>query len=167
MTASAFMMTIDTCVNGISMQCQVRTRQHLADFVRDELGLTGTHLGCEHGVCGSCSIVVDGAVVRGCLMLATQADGARIDTIEGLSESGALASLQAEFGARNAAQCGYCTSGMLLTALEITKHHKHATRDEIRELISGNYCRCTGYQAIVNAVESVLVKSASESGVKV
>ena len=156
MTASAFMMTIDTCVNGISMQCQVRTRQHLADFVRDELGLTGTHLGCEHGVCGSCSIVVDGAVVRGCLMLATQADGARIDTIEGLSESGALASLQAEFGARNAAQCGYCTSGMLLTANELLGQHRTFTREELRAFISGTFCRCTGYEAIVDAIESVM-----------
>jgi aerobic carbon-monoxide dehydrogenase small subunit len=156
MTAPVFMMTIETCVNGISMQCQVRTRQHLADFVRDELGLTGTHLGCEHGVCGSCSIVVDGAVVRGCLMLATQADGARIDTIEGLSESGALARLQAEFGARNAAQCGYCTSGMLLTANELLAQRRMFSREEIREFISGNFCRCTGYEAIVDAIESVM-----------
>lgn len=156
MTAPVFTMTIETCVNGISMQCQVRTRQHLADFVRDELGLTGTHLGCEHGVCGSCSIVVDGAVVRGCLMLATQADGARIDTIEGLSESGALARLQAEFGARNAAQCGYCTSGMLLTANELLAQRRMFTREEIREFISGNFCRCTGYEAIVDAIESVM-----------
>jgi carbon-monoxide dehydrogenase small subunit len=156
MTAPVFTMTIETCVNGISMQCQVRTRQHLADFVRDELGLTGTHLGCEHGVCGSCSIVVDGAVVRGCLMLATQADGARIDTIEGLSESGALARLQAEFGVRNAAQCGYCTSGMLLTANELLAQRRTFTREEIREFISGNFCRCTGYEAIVDAIESVM-----------
>lgn len=156
MTAPVFTMTIETCVNGISMQCQVRTRQHLADFVRDELGLTGTHLGCEHGVCGSCSIVVDGAVVRGCLMLATQADGARIDTIEGLSESGALARLQAEFGARNAAQCGYCTSGMLLTANELLAQRRMFSREEIREFISGNFCRCTGYEAIVDAIESVM-----------
>jgi carbon-monoxide dehydrogenase small subunit len=111
--------------------------------------------------------MVDGQVVRGCLTLAIQADGKNVQTIEGLTESRELQQLQAAFLEHNAFQCGFCSSGMLLTALEITKHHKQATRDEIRELISGNYCRCTGYQAIVNAIESVLVKSSSESGVKV
>jgi carbon-monoxide dehydrogenase small subunit len=111
--------------------------------------------------------MVDGQVVRGCLTLAIQADGKQVQTIEGLTESRELQQLQAAFLEHNAFQCGFCSSGMLLTALEITKHHKQATREEIRELISGNYCRCTGYQAIVNAIESVLVKSSSESGVKV
>ena len=111
--------------------------------------------------------MVDGQVVRGCLTLAIQADGKKVQTVEGLTESRELQELQAAFLKHNAFQCGFCSSGMLLTALEITKHHKHATRDEIRELISGNYCRCTGYQAIVDAIESVLVKSSSESGVKV
>jgi carbon-monoxide dehydrogenase small subunit len=111
--------------------------------------------------------MVDGQVVRGCLTLAIQADGKNVQTIEGLTESRELQELQAAFLEHNAFQCGFCSSGMLLTALEITKHHKQATREEIRELISGNYCRCTGYQAIVNAIESVLVKSSSASGVKV
>jgi carbon-monoxide dehydrogenase small subunit len=111
--------------------------------------------------------MVDGQVVRGCLTLAIQANGKQVQTIEGLTESRELQQLQAAFLEHNAFQCGFCSSGMLLTALEITKHHKQATREEIRELISGNYCRCTGYQAIVNAIESVLVKSSSESGAKV
>jgi carbon-monoxide dehydrogenase small subunit len=111
--------------------------------------------------------MVDGQVVRGCLTLAIQANGKQVQTIEGLTESRELQQLQAAFLEHNAFQCGFCSSGMLLTALEITKHHKQATREEIRELISGNYCRCTGYQAIVNAIESVLVKSSSDAGVKV
>jgi carbon-monoxide dehydrogenase small subunit len=140
---------------------------HLVDYLREEMGLTGSHLGCEHGVCGACQVMIDGQVVRGCLTLAIQADGKTVQTIEGLSESRELQELQAAFLEHNAFQCGFCSSGMLLTALEITKYHKQASREEIRELISGNYCRCTGYQAIVNAIESVLAKSSSESGVKV
>jgi len=154
-------------VNGETVDAQVPVRMHLVDYLRDELGLTGSHLGCEHGVCGACQVMVDGQVVRGCLTLAIQADGKKVQTVEGLTENRELQELQAAFLKHNAFQCGFCSSGMLLTALEITKHHKHATRDEIRELISGNYCRCTGYQAIVDAIESVLVKSSSESGVKV
>jgi carbon-monoxide dehydrogenase small subunit len=154
-------------VNGEKVDAQVPVRMHLVDYLRDELGLTGSHLGCEHGVCGACQVMVGGQVVRGCLTLAIQADGKNVQTIEGLTESRELQELQAAFLEHNAFQCGFCSSGMLLTALEITKHHKQATREEIRELISGNYCRCTGYQAIVNAIESVLVKSSSASGVKV
>jgi len=154
-------------VNGESVDAQVPVRMHLVDYLREEMGLTGSHLGCEHGVCGACQVMVDGQVVRGCLTLAIQADGKTVQTIEGLSESRELQELQAAFLEHNAFQCGFCSSGMLLTALEITKYHKQASREEIRELISGNYCRCTGYQAIVNAIESVLAKSSSESGVKV
>ena len=154
-------------VNGESVDAQVPVRMHLVDYLREEMGLTGSHLGCEHGVCGACQVMIDGQVVRGCLTLAIQADGKVVQTIEGLSESRELQELQAAFLEHNAFQCGFCSSGMLLTALEITKHHKQASREEIRELISGNYCRCTGYQAIVNALESVLAKSSSESGVKV
>ena len=154
-------------VNGESVDAQVPVRMHLVDYLREEMGLTGSHLGCEHGVCGACQVMIDGQVVRGCLTLAIQADGKVVQTIEGLSESRELQELQAAFLEHNAFQCGFCSSGMLLTALEITKHHKQASREEIRELISGNYCRCTGYQAIVNAIESVLAKSSSESGVKV
>ena len=154
-------------VNGERVDAQVPVRMHLVDYLRDELGLTGSHLGCEHGVCGACQVMVDGQFVRGCLTLAIQANGKQVQTIEGLTESRELQQLQAAFLEHNAFQCGFCSSGMLLTALEITKHHKQATREEIRELISGNYCRCTGYQAIVNAIESVLVKSSSDAGVKV
>ena len=143
-------------VNGETVEREVPVRQHLVDFLREELGLTGSHLGCEHGVCGACQVMLDGQVVRGCLSLAVQAHGRRVDTIEGLSDSGELAALQQAFLAHNAFQCGYCSSGMLLTALDIVRHHPDAGRDEIRDLISGNYCRCTGYHAIVDAIESAL-----------
>jgi aerobic-type carbon monoxide dehydrogenase small subunit (CoxS/CutS family) len=148
-------------VNGQTIEREVPVRQHLVDFLREDLGLTGSHLGCEHGVCGACQVMVDGKVVRGCLTLAVQADGKRVDTIEGLSDSGELAALQQAFLAHNAFQCGFCSSGMLLTALDIVRHHPDADRDEIRDLISGNYCRCTGYHAIVDAIESVLRASGS------
>ncbi|GAA4333970.1 (2Fe-2S)-binding protein [Pigmentiphaga soli] len=154
----AFMVEIHTVVNGRPMQCRVRARQHLADMVRDELGLTGTHLGCEHGVCGGCSVLLDGAVVRGCLTLAAQAGGRCVETIEGASERGVLRALQEEFARRNAAQCGFCTPGMLLTAHELLESGVRATRAEIREHISGNFCRCTGYQAIVDAIEAVMAR---------
>ncbi len=143
-------------VNGETVEREVPVRQHLVDFLREELGLTGSHLGCEHGVCGACQVMLDGQVVRGCLSLAVQAHGRRVDTIEGLSDSGELAALQQAFLAHNAFQCGYCSSGMLLTALDIVRHHPDAGREEIRDLISGNYCRCTGYHAIVDAIESAL-----------
>jgi aerobic-type carbon monoxide dehydrogenase small subunit (CoxS/CutS family) len=147
---------IETIVNGTPLKRRVKARQHLADFLREELELTGTHLGCEHGVCGACSVLVDGRIARGCLMLAVQADGKRIDTIEGMSDSGALAELQAAFAARNAAQCGFCSPGMLLTAHELLGSGLAASRGEIREFISGNLCRCTGYESIVDAIETVL-----------
>jgi carbon-monoxide dehydrogenase small subunit len=127
---------------------------NLVDFLRDELGLTGTHIGCEHGVCGACTVRVDGQIVRGCLMLAVQCAGARVETIEGLTESGELAELQEEFHRRNALQCGFCTPGMLLTAAELVADRPEANREEIRAHLSGNYCRCTGYHAIVDAVEA-------------
>jgi carbon-monoxide dehydrogenase small subunit len=154
MTESRFKARI--VVNGQTIEREVPVRQHLVDFLREDLGLTGSHLGCEHGVCGACQVMVDGKVVRGCLTLAVQADGKRVDTIEGLSDNGELAALQQAFLAHNAFQCGFCSSGMLLTALDIVRHHPDADRDEIRDLISGNYCRCTGYHAIVDAIESVL-----------
>jgi aerobic carbon-monoxide dehydrogenase small subunit len=147
-----------TTVNGAPVRRRVLARQHLADFLRDELGLTGTHLGCEHGVCGACSVLVDGRVVRSCLTLAAQVGGRSVDTIEGLSDRGALGDLQAAFAARNAAQCGFCTAGMLLTARELVAEGKPMSRAEIREFLSGNLCRCTGYQAIVDAVEAVLAQ---------
>jgi carbon-monoxide dehydrogenase small subunit len=150
------MLQITLTVNGERVIHAVPVRQHLVDFLRTGLGLTGSHLGCEHGVCGACSVRVDGAVVRGCLMLAVQADGAEVVTIEGLSDSEEIADLQANFVARNALQCGYCTPGMLVTAAELLRRGEPMTRDEIRNFLSGNYCRCTGYHAIVDAVEATL-----------
>lgn len=153
---SGHRMTTRIVVNGEAVEREVPVRRHLVDFLREDLGLTGSHLGCEHGVCGACQVMLDGRVVRGCLTLAVRADGRRVDTVEGLSDSGALAELQQAFLERNAFQCGFCSSGMLLTALEIVRTRPDAGREEIRELISGNYCRCTGYQAIVDAIEAVL-----------
>ena len=147
---------ITLTVNGTQVSRRVEPRQHLVDFLRDELGLTGTHAGCEHGVCGACTIRVNGDIVRGCLMLAVQANGCRVDTIEGLSDSKELANLQKVFHAHNALQCGFCTPGMLLAAQELILQSKKPTREEIRNHISGNYCRCTGYQAIVDAIEEVV-----------
>ena len=148
----------DICltVNGQSLRRRVAVRKHLVDFLREDLGYTGAHLGCEHGVCGACTVRLDGRIVRGCLLLAVQADGRHVDTIEGLSDDGTLAQLQKAFHERNALQCGFCTPGMLLTAQEIVDTQPDATREQIRALISGNYCRCTGYQAIVDAIGRVL-----------
>ena len=143
-------------VNGTEVRRRVEPRQHLVDFLRDELGLTGSHIGCEQGVCGACTLRVDGEIVRGCLMLAVQADGRRVETIEGLSDSKELAPLQKAFHERNALQCGFCTPGMLLAAQDLLRQKRKASREEIRVHISGNYCRCTGYQAIVDAIEEVL-----------
>jgi len=143
-------------VNGEAVRRRIEARVHLADFLRESLGLTGTHLGCEHGVCGACTVRVNGEIVRACLMLAVQADGARIDTIEGMSDSGELADLQRAFHERNALQCGFCTPAMLITANDLLQRDPSATREGIRRHLSGNYCRCTGYQAIVDAVERVL-----------
>jgi len=143
---------ISVTVNGERVQARVEPRTHLIDFLRETLDLTGSHAGCEHGVCGACSILVDGQMVRGCLMLAVQADGASVQTIEGLTESGAIAALQEAFVARNALQCGFCTPGMLVAAAELLRAHPAPTREQVREGISGNYCRCTGYHAIVDAV---------------
>ncbi len=147
---------ITLTVNGAKVNRRIPARLHLVDFLRDELGLTGSHVGCEHGVCGACTLRVDGRIVRGCLMLAAQADGKRVDTIEGLSDSGELAELQAAFHVRNALQCGFCTPGMLLAAHDLVMNQPHATREQIRAHLSGNYCRCTGYHAIIDAVETVL-----------
>ncbi len=147
-------LDITLTVNGEPVARRVSARQHLVDFLREELGLTGAHLGCEHGVCGACTVRLNGEIVRGCLVLAVQCDGAAIDTIEGLTASGEIAALQRAFHERNALQCGFCTPGMLIAAAELTARRPQATRAEIREHLSGNYCRCTGYQAIVDAVET-------------
>src|SRR6266436_6618267 len=142
-------------VNGEEVRERVDARKTLVDFLREDLALTGSHVGCEHGVCGACSVRVNGAVVRGCLMLAVQCDGARVDTIEGVADTDEIADLQEAFVARKALQCGYCTPGMLLTAQELLAHGGVPSREQIRTHLSGNYCRCTGYQAIVDAVEAV------------
>jgi aerobic carbon-monoxide dehydrogenase small subunit len=146
---------ISMTVNGEPVAERVEARKTLVDFLREDLALTGSHVGCEHGVCGACTVRVDGEVVRGCLMLAVQCDGAKVETIEGLSDAGELADLQAAFERRNALQCGYCTPGMLTAAQDLLAQGGLPSRDEIRAHISGNYCRCTGYHAIVDAIEAV------------
>lgn len=144
-------------INGAKVTRHIAARTHLVDFLRDELGLTGSHVGCEQGVCGACTVRVNGQIVRGCLVLAVQLEGASVETVEGVTDSGEAAGLQKSFHERNALQCGFCTPGMLMTALDLIKRFPHASRDDIRQHISGNYCRCTGYHAIVDAVETVLI----------
>jgi carbon-monoxide dehydrogenase small subunit len=142
-------------VNGEPVHARVDARRTLVDFLREDLALTGSHVGCEHGFCGACTVQLDGAIVRGCLTLAVQCDGATVETIEGAADSGAIADLRAAFEARNALQCGFCTPGMLLTAQALLARGGVPSREEIRAHLSGNYCRCTGYHAIVDAVEAV------------
>ena len=159
-------LDISLTVNGEPVSERVEPRRTLVDFLREDLALTGSHVGCEHGVCGACTVRVNGEIVRGCLMLAVQCDGATVETIEGLSDSGEIADLQLAFEQRNALQCGYCTPGMIAAAQDLLKRAKEMksvpSRDEIREHLSGNYCRCTGYHAIVDAVEAV-AKARAES----
>jgi aerobic carbon-monoxide dehydrogenase small subunit len=148
---SAVPISLD--VNGERVDAHVVPRLNLVDFLRERLKLTGTHVGCEHGVCGACTVRVDGEIVRSCLVLAVQMHGASVETIEGLSDGGELADLQAAFRDRNALQCGFCTPGMLMAAQDLLKQNTEPDREQIRQHLSGNYCRCTGYQAIVDAVE--------------
>jgi len=143
-------MPISLEVNGERVEADVLPRLNLADFLREQLELTGTHVGCEHGVCGACTVRVNDEIVRSCLMLAVQAHGTSVQTIEGLSDSGEVADLQAAFRDRNALQCGYCTPGMLMAAQDLLKQQPEPSREHL----SGNYCRCTGYQAIIDAVET-------------
>jgi aerobic carbon-monoxide dehydrogenase small subunit len=150
-------------VNGEDMHERVEARKTLVDFLRDDLGLTGSHIGCEQGVCGACTVLLDGAVVRGCLVLAVQCDGAQVDTIEGISDSGVIADLQLAFQRRNALQCGFCTPGMLIGAQALLVRGGIPSRETIRDHLSGNYCRCTGYQAIVDAIESVALTRAGKA----
>jgi carbon-monoxide dehydrogenase small subunit len=151
-------------VNGRKVACDVAPRETLVDCLRNELELTGTHAGCEMGACGACLVQLDGRAVHSCLMFAVQADGAKINTIEGLTESGVIADLQAEFYRRNALQCGFCTPGMLVNAYELLSQIARPSREEIRDALSGNYCRCTGYEAIVDAIDAVAKARREEGG---
>jgi aerobic-type carbon monoxide dehydrogenase small subunit (CoxS/CutS family) len=139
-------------VNGQPVEKSVLPRRHLVDFLRQDCGLKGSHLGCEHGVCGACTVEVNGSIVRGCLTLAVQAQDSRVRTIEGLSEDGDVRDLQDAFVRYNALQCGFCTPGMVMAAKELLEQKPDASREEVRVWMSGNYCRCTGYHAIVDAV---------------
>jgi carbon-monoxide dehydrogenase small subunit len=139
-------------LNGEPAEAQAEARTTLADFLRHDLGKTGTHVGCEHGVCGACTVIVDGAAVRSCLMLALQANGSRVVTVEGLAQGEALSPLQTEFRRHHALQCGFCTPGILVTAHALLTQEPHAEKPRIREVLSGNLCRCTGYIPIVEAI---------------
>ena len=150
-------------VNGASFEGEVEARKTLADFLREDLGLTGVHLGCEHGVCGACSVLLDGAVVRSCILLAVQADGARITTVEGLARGEKLSPLQRAFLEHHALQCGFCTPGMLLAAVDLLERCPRPTERQIREALSGNLCMCTGYESIVDAVAAAAEVLARES----
>ena len=152
---------VSMTVNGETISQPVSVRMNLVDFLRNEVGLTGSHVGCEHGVCGACTIEVDGVAIRGCLMLAVQADGATVTTIEGLADRATGKALQTAFQKHNALQCGFCTPGMLASAVEYVDSGKPADRKAIRAHISGNYCRCTGYQSIVDAIAEVVAEVSS------
>ncbi|HWC94436.1 MAG TPA: (2Fe-2S)-binding protein [Pseudolabrys sp.] len=152
---SDYVLDITLTVNGEAVSERVDARKTLVDFLRDDLFMTGSHVGCEHGVCGACTVRVNGEIVRGCLMLAAQCDGAQVETIEGVSDTGEVTDLQLAFEQRNALQCGFCTPAMILTAQELLQQGGVPSRDTIRAHLSGNYCRCTGYHAIVDAVEAV------------
>jgi carbon-monoxide dehydrogenase small subunit len=150
--------TITVTVNGTAYTREAPVRITLADFIRYDLGLTGTHLGCEHGVCGTCTVLLNGASIRSCITLAVQADGASIDTVEGLAQGGELHPLQDEFSAKQGLQCGYCTPGMLMRAREILAENPDPAPDQVREAIASNLCRCTGYQFITEAVISAAAR---------
>jgi len=153
-------------VNGVAVRRRVEPRRSLVDFIREDLELTGSHVGCEQGVCGACTVRVDGALARGCLTLAVQCDGAAVETIEGVAASGEIADLQAAFATANALQCGFCTPAMLLTAQELLRDHPSPTGAEIRAGLSGNYCRCTGYHAIIEAILATATTRAASRTVK-
>lgn len=153
-------LSINLTVNGEAVSHSVSVRTSLVDFLRNDLGLTGSHVGCEHGVCGACTLEVDGEMVRGCLMLAVQATGSNVTTIEGFGDKERASDLQQAFQRHNSLQCGYCTPGMMASALEYVEAGGAADRDAIRQHISGNYCRCTGYQSIVDAIVDVIKERA-------
>ena len=148
--------TIRVVVNGVAYAKPVEPRRLLSDFLRDTLGLTGTHVGCEHGVCGACTIILDGDSARSCLLFAVQADGGTIETVEGLGTVEHLGELQRAFREHHALQCGFCTPGMLMTAVDLLRKRPLAIDDDIRDGLSGNLCRCTGYQHIVDAIRTAI-----------
>jgi aerobic-type carbon monoxide dehydrogenase small subunit (CoxS/CutS family) len=150
---------IKVTVNGVAYEREVEPRLLLSDFLRHTLGLTGTHVGCEHGVCGACTVLLDGDSVRACLLFAVQVDGAQVETVEGLGTIGRLNALQEAFHAHHALQCGFCTPGMLITATDLIRKYPLASDDDIREGLSGNLCRCTGYEHIVRAIRAAVGSS--------
>jgi aerobic-type carbon monoxide dehydrogenase small subunit (CoxS/CutS family) len=149
-------ISVELTVNGRVYREEVEPRLLLSDFLRHTLGLTGTHVGCEHGVCGACTVRLDGAAVRSCLLLAVQADGYAVETVEGLASNGELHPLQAAFREHHALQCGFCTSGILMSAAELVERGERVPREEIVDLLSGHLCRCTGYEPIVDAIDQVV-----------
>jgi aerobic-type carbon monoxide dehydrogenase small subunit (CoxS/CutS family) len=157
-------LDVSLTVNGERVSRRIEARRHLVDFLRLDLGLMGTHAGCEHGICGACTVRVDSRIVRGCLVLAASLEGSHVETIEGVSDSGEIRDLQEAFVARNACQCGYCTPAMLLTAADLLAANPQPTRAQLREHLSGNYCRCTGYHAIVDAVAATAAKRSAGAG---
>jgi aerobic-type carbon monoxide dehydrogenase small subunit (CoxS/CutS family) len=147
-------VTVRLTVNGVAREGRCAPRKLLVDFLREDLALTGTHVGCEHGICGACTVLVNGEAARSCLMLAVQADGAEITTVEGLMSNGALHPLQEAFREHHGLQCGFCTPGMLLTALDLLRTHPDPTEEQVREGLSAVLCRCTGYHGIIKAVQA-------------
>ena len=161
MSKPATRLAIHLSINGAPVEREVSVRQTLADFLRDDLGLTATRLGCEHGVCGACTVMLDGVSVRSCLMLAVQADGAELLTVEGLARDGEMSPIQQAFRDHHALQCGFCTSGFLMTAADLAAHQAGADESDIRDALSGNLCRCTGYANLVNAIGAILSEKKS------
>ncbi|MDE0138571.1 MAG: (2Fe-2S)-binding protein [Acidimicrobiia bacterium] len=157
-------MSVVINVNGAGRAVSVEPRKTLADAIREDLGLTGTHLGCEHGVCGACTILLDGEVVRSCLMLAVQADGAEITTIEGIADGDDLHPMQSAFSEYHGLQCGFCTPGMILAGIDVVSRNPDPSPQEIREEMGGNICRCTGYQKIVESVQAAAAVMSAEGG---
>ena len=156
--------TITVEVNGVSYEREVEARKLLIHFLRDDLDLTGSHVGCDTGNCGACSVLLDGVLLKSCMMLAVQADGARIETVEGLAEDGELTPLQQAFSAHHALQCGYCTPGMLMSALYLLEREPRPSRERIKRAIAGNLCRCTGYEFIIEAIELAAARLAGDDG---
>jgi carbon-monoxide dehydrogenase small subunit len=155
--------TINVTVNGVEHEAEVEPRTLLVDFLRDTLGLTGTHVGCDTSQCGACTVHVDGQSVKSCTLLAVQADGSEVTTIEGLAENGDLHPLQEGFKEKHGLQCGFCTPGVIMSAADLIKNNPDPTEEEIREALEGNFCRCTGYHNIVRAIQYAVDKTREET----